>query len=227
VASIWLAASAAFAPTFAFGYDLYTIRHKCIVTSVHILTAILAFSNVKRTPGQIIQGAIDSIWKASPNFDDPNSSLFATAAIGLLWFTILPIISPYPLATVPTILGKRLSRPASAFTFLGSIICYRLKDGDCGSDFFERGYEHDNIDSVIMKKQVKSEKMMIKMLRYGLGIGSGFHLTLIILKLIGVDGGGLLFAGRGLWEVYPAMLAVPFATGMSMVVHAIICLAAL
>lgn len=62
-------------------------------------------------------------------------------------------------------------------------------------------------------------------LRRGLGIGSALHLLLILLKLIGVDDGGLLLPGRGLWTWYPAMMAVSFATGASCVVHLMTCLA--
>ena len=60
-------------------------------------------------------------------------------------------------------------------------------------------------------------------LRKSLFLGSFLHLSLILLKLIGIDGGGLLLNGRGLWEVYPAMVAVPFATTLSMMLHALIC----
>lgn len=65
-----------------------------------------------------------------------------------------------------------------------------------------------------------------KILRRGLGWGSALHLVLIALKLIGVDDGGLLLPGRGLWEVYPAMLAVPFATATSLMLHGLVCFAA-
>lgn len=67
----------------------------------------------------------------------------------------------------------------------------------------------------------------ISRLRKGLLVGSSLHLLLLILKLIGVDGGGLVIPGRGLWEVYPAMLAVPFATASSIILHALVCFAAL
>ena len=53
------------------------------------------------------------------------------------------------------------------------------------------------------------------------------HLGLVLAKIVGVDGGGLLLPGRGLWEVYPAMLAVPFSAGSSMIVHVLFCIASL
>jgi branched-subunit amino acid permease len=107
--------------------------------------------------------------------------------------------------TIPTILGKRLSRSAGAFTFLGAVVASCLKDA-------------------VEQNQVKDT--VFSTLRRGLGWGSALHLILIALKLIGVDDGGLLLPGRGLWEVYPAMVAVPFATTMSLLIHAIVCLAA-
>jgi hypothetical protein len=64
------------------------------------------------------------------------------------------------------------------------------------------------------------------MIRKGLFWGSSLHLTLISLKLIGIDGGGFILPGRGLWEVYPAMLEVPFATALSILVHTAVCFAA-
>jgi len=121
----------------------------------------------------------------------------------LLYFAIQPVVSPYPLATIPSILGKRLSRPASAFTFLGSVIAYSFKEISIDDD----------------------ERSVQKILRRGIGFGSAAHLALIFLKVIGVDGGGLIFKGRGLWEVYPAMIAVPFAAACSFTVYALLCFA--
>ena len=224
VASLWLAASAACASNFAFGYDLYSFRHKAIVTTVHAATALLALKNCKLSSlGQLVRYMNDGIWNLAPqkqiqiqirnNHDENkinrnrnrNSGMYATGATGLLYFAIQPIVSPFPLATIPTILGKRLSRPASAFTLLGAIIAYSLKDQQIDTTA--------NLDNS-------------RTLRRGLVIGSGCHLLLIFLKIIGVDGGGLLFPGRGLWEVYPAMISVPFATGVSLGIHGVLCYAA-
>ena len=225
--SMWLAASAAFASKFAFGYDLYTLKLKAIASGTHTANGLLAlfawrrsFSTNKMTIpiclSRVIRGTIGSLWDIGPSkpSNDPdspelisnnNASIWGLCTAGLLWFTILPVVSPYPLATVPTILGKRLSRPASAFTFLGAVCAFCLKEST----------------------ESKAEEDRISRLRKGLMIGSSLHLLLIMLKLIGVDGGGLIIPGRGLWEVYPAMLAVPFATASSIIVHALVCFAAL
>ena len=219
-ASFWLAASMAIPPKFAFGYDLYKQSHKVTATIIHGSTGLFALAILLRSskPGEIFRGLVDSLWRLGPkqsasdqNSFEENSSLLATGCIGLLWFAILPIVSPYPLATIPTILGKRLSRPASAFTLLGSVMAYCLKEG-------ENLVPSTDVETV-QRQDLK------RILNRGLAIGSGSHLLLITLKLIGVDGGGWILPGRGLWEVYPAMMAVPFAAGVSILVHAIVCFA--
>ena len=228
VASFWLAAAMTFAPLFAFGYDLYGPSHKVVTSIVHALSGLFTMGVLLRsstTPGQIFRELVDSLWNLGPKKSESssgtdlfskNSSLLATGSIGLLWFTVLPIVSPYPLATIPTILGKRLSRPASAFTLLGSVMAYCLKEG-IDSESSTVG------TSKSTHKEDSNDDGVSRILNRGLAIGSGSHLLLIALKLIGVDGGGWIFPGRGLWEVYPAMMSVPFATGVSMLVHANLC----
>mmetsp|Transcript_30542 Transcript_30542/g.55386 ORF Transcript_30542/g.55386 Transcript_30542/m.55386 type:complete len:398 (+) Transcript_30542:72-1265(+) len=208
-ASFWLAASSAFPPAFAFGYDLYSFQHKVAASIIHAVTGTFALVLALRSTsvGHILRGLMNSLWNFGPTSGQRNSSLYATGAAGLLYFTIQPIVSPYPLATIPTILGKRLSRPASAFTLLGAVIAYCLKE--------ERNTDDDD-DSIIRTT-----------LRRGLAWGTAAHLCLIFMKIIGVDGGGLIFRGRGLWEVYPAMVNVPFAAGVSFAVHAVLCFGAL
>lgn len=207
-ATIW-------APLFACGYDLYSLKLKTIAGSIFFTTSLLAltaWSKIAQPRGifdamnRIIRGTLASLWSVAPRRDSSSTAaLYATAAVGFLWFKILPLVSAYPLMTIPTILGKRLSRSAGAFTFLGAVVAYCLKDA----------VEQNQVDIAVFST-----------LRRGLGWGSALHLTLIALKLIGVDDGGLLLPGRGLWEVYPAMVAVPFATTMSLLIYAIVCLAA-
>jgi hypothetical protein len=225
VASFWLAASMAFAPRFAFGYDLYGFPQKVAAATVHAVTGLLTITVLLRssTPKQIFQEMFDSLWRLGPKKSEskdsfePNSSLLATGCVGLLWFTVLPIISPYPLATVPSILGKRLSRPASAFALLASAMAFCLKEGiDPASTTGSTSRSAHRLEYIDDIRRI---------LNRGLAIGSVTHLLLIALKLIGVDGGGLILPGRGLWEVYPAMISVPFAAGASMVIHAVILLA--
>ena len=45
--------------------------------------------------------------------------------------------------------------------------------------------------------------------------------------MAGVDGGGLLLPGRGLWEFYPAMVAAPKAAAVSCAAHLCLALGAL
>jgi hypothetical protein len=118
-------------------------------------------------------------------------------AIGLLWFSIFPIVSSFPL-TIPTILGKRLSRTVSGFTFLGAVTACCLKDAA------EPG---------------RLNTSTFVTLRRGMAIGTGGHVLLLAMKVMGVDGGGLVWPGGGLWRYCPSMAAVPFTAASSAAIY--------
>eukprot|EP00931_Biecheleriopsis_adriatica_P081315 TRINITY_DN54640_c0_g1_i1.p1 TRINITY_DN54640_c0_g1~~TRINITY_DN54640_c0_g1_i1.p1 ORF type:complete len:397 (+),score=55.67 TRINITY_DN54640_c0_g1_i1:69-1193(+) len=221
VASFWLSAAAAFMPAFATGYDMYPSTLKLAAAASHFLTAVLCLGVWARTVTsspppmsghyvpRMVRGFVGSVLSLpSGAMDDPDSPAgrdgrneYAICSLLLGWFTVLPIISPFPLATVPAILGTRLSRAASAFVFLAAVVSYVLKDAA------ERGRLHAST---------------FKKLRRGLAVGTAAHLAIIAAKLIGVDGGGLVLPGRGLWKFYANAMAVPFAAGLSIATYGLL-----
>lgn len=243
--SLWTAAAVLFCPTFSVGYDLFpSLAFRGATATAHVATAALALFVWARSvaplvdaelkselaPGgvspidagnlvlsRLTRGLVGSLWSLAPQrgaafLDDPDrpdrgaAGLWSFAAAGLLAFAVAPQLTKFPLATVPTILGKRLSRAASGFTLLGAVACYCLKDAA------ERG---------------RLGASTFVTLRRGLAIGSAGHLLLVAAKLTGVDGGGLLLPGSGLWEFYPSMMAAPKALAASIIIHATVCFAAL
>lgn len=214
-ASLWLAAAAAFAPVFAVGYKMLPPPAAALVTALHLSVACLCLGawgkTVRASPRplaghylpRIVRGCAGSLCSLFPSgsaLDDPDAhpdgrSLYALATMGFLWFTVMPNLVAFPLATVPTILGKRLSRAASAWTFLSATTAYILKDGA------ERGRLHASTFCT---------------LRRGLAAASGAHLFVVALKLSGADGGM-----AGLRAYYPAALSCPKASFLSLCVHAL------
>ena len=150
--------------------DMYSPLLKTAATGAHALTAILCTGvwvrTVKPTATghyvpRIIRGLTGSLWSLPPKAasDDPEapSARDGRAEYALLvglftWFAVLPVVSPFPLATVPSILGKRMSRAASGWTFLAAVVSYVLKDAA------ERG---------------RSAASTFVTLRTGLAIGTG------------------------------------------------------
>ena len=114
----------------------------------------------------------------------------------------MPVLVSFPMATVPSILGRRLGRAACAWTFLAGVAAYVLKDAT------QRGRIHSG--------------NTFRYLRWGLIGSSGSHLLLVALKLGGVDGGH-----EGLLKFYPGALSCPRVAALSLLMHALVLFAAL
>eukprot|EP00404_Azadinium_spinosum_P014960 CAMPEP_0180513882 /NCGR_PEP_ID=MMETSP1036_2-20121128/52424_1 /TAXON_ID=632150 /ORGANISM="Azadinium spinosum, Strain 3D9" /LENGTH=320 /DNA_ID=CAMNT_0022525249 /DNA_START=442 /DNA_END=1404 /DNA_ORIENTATION=- len=136
---------------------------------------------------RLVRGISGSIWALVPqtsetstiskngsasHLDDPDSSAgsdgrneYAIACILFLWFAVMPNLVKFPLASVPTFLGERLSRAASAWTLLAAVAAYVLKDA------MQRGRVHSG--------------STFRYLRRGLIASCGAHLCLVALKMAG------------------------------------------
>lgn len=212
--SIWLALSAAFPPTFAFGYSMIPAPLRLFAIVTHLSSAYLAIkvwhkSTENASLPTFLLGLTGSLWKIPPSnpSDDPKepsiiTGLYSFVTAGFLGFTLLPLMTGYPLATIPSILGKRLCRVHCAFSWLAAVVAYSLKDAS------ERG---------------RLEKFCT--LRRALTVSCASHLGLVALKLVGIDGGGWILPGRGLWSRYPAMLAAPGAAAAMWGIYGMACLA--
>ena len=200
-ASLWLAAAVLWMPAFAYGYSMYSASQRVFLTAAHLGTALLCLSRSlrpQRTLRGLLKGGMACVGVDSKK--DDGRIEYAVAALLFAWFAVLPVVSPFPRATVPTLLGKRLSRAASAWTWLAAVACYDLKEA--------------------IEEQRDTSR-----LRTGLAVGSAAHLGLVAAKIAGVDGGGLLLPGTGLSRFYANAFAVPFTFGSSLLMHLSVLLA--
>mmetsp|Transcript_6781 Transcript_6781/g.10073 ORF Transcript_6781/g.10073 Transcript_6781/m.10073 type:complete len:417 (-) Transcript_6781:247-1497(-) len=151
-ASIWSAITVIFAPAFTSALVrtvdpvIYPLPLVIGVVLTHIGTAVLCLSTWRKSvispsPSRMLSGVLGSQWRVTSSDDPDQAPLFANEynflSMAFTIFTALAIFAPLPLATVPSILGKRMCRAFGAMTLLAAVMMYELKvaaqDGRLGS----------------------------------------------------------------------------------------------
>jgi hypothetical protein len=226
--SLWTMAGVFFCKTFSRGFELFSTPTRYIIAAVQGAIAAWAITSWKRSIrgsssfwlSRLIRGSVGSVMAlfhqeggAAVVMDNPeqdndesnnNIALYSFSAMGLLILAAMPQLVGFPTATIPTILGKRFSRAASGITFLGSVLVYCVRDHAMSSPLSSPSSLPSTIngDDTLMYPPQKA----IGTLRNGLAWGALGHLFLVVGKIVGIDGGGLLLPGNGLWEYYPSMV---------------------
>lgn len=215
--SAWLAVMVRQYPRMAFGYDLIPCGWGKRLSLIHMLSAGIAWGVWKASVGateiyetpvfRLLRGVLTSFWNLAPSrsTDDApidentndRAALYATATVGFGILTLLPLVAPYPLATLPSLLGKRLCRPAACFYALATTAAFVLQRAS-----HDQGRLH-----------------VFTALRRGLWMGSTAHVTITGLIVAGIDGGGWWLPGPGLARNYPALCQVPVAAALSLLPH--------
>lgn len=221
--NIWLACVVRYYyPHFGFGLDLLPHHWGKRLSVLHVLAAGVSWGIWKATVRAMeiyetplvrtARGVLADVCKVAPTQRGGNTTapLFATATVGFAVNTVLPLIAPYPLATVPSILGKRLARPMAGFYALATVASFVLKQAADGDE-----QQDDNNEDKLSPSLLPS----LTPLRRGLWIASAAHVVLLVAKVAGVDGGGLWLPGAGLVQNYPALCAVPVAAALSLIPH--------
>ncbi|CAJ1946007.1 unnamed protein product [Cylindrotheca closterium] len=229
--SLWTGAGVFYGKTFSRGYELFSTGFRYTIATIEIAIAFWCFSRwaesvvvpldkkKKFLISRLLRGSVGSVMSLlhgssdsgdnyiviahkKPSMDNPEDidtndiALYTASTIGLLALSILPQLTSFPTATIPTILGKRFSRAASGITFLAAVMAYSLRDYYLKAR--SNGTRNNHNEHLL--------PLPIQTLRKGLAIGAIGHLCLVVGKFVGIDGGGLLMEGNGLWEFYPSMV---------------------
>ena len=204
-ASIWSAFAVVFAPalTSAVVRTADPVRYSLPIsfgaTAVHIAVASLCIRTWSRSVdapsiGRAVSGALGSLWTMAPGQQSVASIYYATLAACSVAFTALAAFAPFPLATVPSLLGKRLARAHGAWTLLLAVALFNLK---CHAEGKTGGLDLE-----------AAENALAATLRYGVRRVAALHLAVAV--------------ARPLLDVashYPAALSCKPATAASLLVY--------
>lgn len=108
----------------------------CYASGAVLATSVWARSlpdDVRRNPfswpGRVADGVCQSLVSLAPaNRDDPVNVKYALLAASFLGFSALPILCSFPAAVIPSWASRRLSRAFPAWTLLGAVTSFDLKE---------------------------------------------------------------------------------------------------
>ena len=146
--SLWLASACWFAPAFTGATTVtYACKLKAGATAIHLATAGIAAGawfesspgSLLQAPGRVVKGLVGSVMSLVPpggdKLADPDAAeakvvapALLTAALGA--WTCAALAAPFPTATLPYALGRRLSRAAGAHTLLACAAAYCARDAE-------------------------------------------------------------------------------------------------
>ncbi|KAG8467676.1 hypothetical protein KFE25_006728 [Diacronema lutheri] len=177
-ASVWCAAAAVGAAGLSGGRTTYPPSLLAGALVAHGATAahcvrVWSRSLSGRPPTllRIVRGVLGSLWRLAPTAcsDDPDEDRaadgrneFATLTLGFLAGAALSVFAPFPLATVPSFLGRRLSRAYGAWLLLAAVSMF------CCKDAAERG---------------RLNASTFRMLSGGVAASASFHIAITVAKL--------------------------------------------
>ena len=215
VASLWSAAAVVWCKRFSVGYDLFSSQPIPIRVGIPVIQTLVALyclwkwkeslvqtdmpsssTDKNKRPfsyyvSRLVNGCIESFYSLlSPPSKNIKAQCYALSTKCLFVLAMLPQLVCFPTANIPTLLGKRLSRAASGYTWLGAVGLLCL---------YDEQQQQDDSDSTTTTNS-------LRYLLRGLRLGSLLHISLVWSKIIGFDGGGLLLPGRGLWNDYPSLV---------------------
>ena len=130
VASAWLCAAVVFAPRFtataaARAPGLAHMAHSAAITYPAPLRAVAA---AVHAGAALLCGAA---YASSPNTKrNSQSTVWRGVALAFAGWALVAAVAPFPLATLPTMLGRRLSRAFGAFSLLYAAAAMALATAD-------------------------------------------------------------------------------------------------
>ena len=130
VASVWLCAAVVFAPRFtataaARAPGLAHMAHSAAITYPTPLRAVAA---TVHAGAALLCGVAYA--SSSPTKRSSQSTVWRGVALAFAGWALVAAVAPFPLATLPTMLGRRLSRAFGAFSLLYAAAALALATAD-------------------------------------------------------------------------------------------------